>query len=143
MNTVFFQSLFEADVIELDVTSLSGDVRHLRLLVDSGFTGRSSLILPVEMMDFIHADVPEAESSGALHGLQKRGWVSCQVTGFAKPQTVIAIFTDISVLSLPNDVTGMAGLSFLRQFIRWGAERSDTGWRFCLTDENAGVNELE
>ena len=134
MNTVFFASLHEADVIDVDVTSLSGDIRRLRLLVDSGFTGRSSLVLPGDMMDFSHADVPEAESSGALHGLQQRGWVSCRVAGLVKAQTVIAIFTDVSVLSLPNGVTGMAGLSFLRQFIRWGAERSNSGWRFFLND---------
>lgn len=136
MNTVFFQSLFEADVIDMDVTSLSGDVRRLRLLVDSGFTGRSSLVLPSELMDFSQADVPEAESSGALHGLQKRGWVSCQIAGLEKAQTVIAIFTDVSVLSLPTGISGMAGLTFLRQFIRWGAERSNSGWRFFLSDDN-------
>ena len=119
MNTVFFQSLFEADVIDMDVISLSGDVHRLRLLVDSGFTGRSSLVLPSELMDFIHADVPEAESFGALHGLQKRGWVSCQIAGLERNQTVIAIFTDVSVLSLPTGVSGMAGLNFLRQFLRW------------------------
>ena len=136
MNTVFFASLYEADVIDVDVTSLSGDIRRLRLLVDSGFTGRSSLVLPGDMMDFSHADVPEAESSGALHGLQKRGWVSCRVAGLVKAQTVIAIFTDVSVLSLPKGVTGMAGLSFLRQFIRWGAERSEADWRFFLSDDD-------
>ena len=136
MSTVTFSSLIDADVIDIDVTSLNGDVRRLRLLVDSGFTGRSSLVLPSELTDFSHADVPEAESSGALHGLQKRGWVSCQVVGLPMTQTVVAIFTDVSVLSLPSGVTGMAGLAFLRQFVRWGAERSDSVWRFFLTDDN-------
>lgn len=143
MSTVTLSSLDSADVIDLDVTSLSGDVRRLQLLVDSGFTGRSSLVLPSELMDYSHADVPEAETSGALHGLQRRGWGSCQVLGFAQARTVIAIFTDVSVLSLPAGVAGMAGLSFLRQFMRWGAEQTDAGWQFFLSDENASARERE
>ncbi len=107
----------------------------MRLLVDSGFTGTSSLVLPDERAEFIRADLPEAETSGALHGLQKRGWVSCQVLGMRSRQTVIAIFTDLSVLSLPENVVGMVGLTFLRHFSQWGAALTETGWQFSVTDQ--------
>lgn len=44
--------------------------------------------------------------------------------------------TDVTVLSLPLGVDGMAGLIFLRQFRSWGAERSAQGvWRFFLASE--------
>jgi hypothetical protein len=32
----------------------------------------------------------------------------------------------------------MAGLSFLRQFARWGAKRTEDGWQFFLSDEKEG-----
>ena len=49
-------------------------------------------------------------------------------------RTLIAIVTDVSSLSLPSDIEGMAGLRFLRQFARWGAQRTDTTWQFFLSD---------
>ena len=91
-------------------------------------------MLPNELAEFIRADLPEAETSGALHGLQKRGWVSCEVLGMSSRQTVIAIFTDVSVLSLPENIVGMVGLTFLRQFSQWGATLTATGWQFSLTE---------
>jgi hypothetical protein len=50
-----------------------------------------------------------------------------------------ATIADVSSLSLPSDVEGLAGLSFLRQFARWGAERSEVGRRFILSDEEPDV----
>lgn len=134
MNMVSFASLANAEIIEVELIPLTGDAQRVRLLVDSGFTGTSSLVLPRDFAEFIRADLPEAESSGALHGFQKRGWVSCQVLGMSSHQTVIAIFTDISVLSLPESVVGMVGLTFLRQFSQWGAVLIATGWQFSLTE---------
>ena len=47
MASVSFPSLADADGIDVEFLKLDGDVRSLRLLVDSGFTGSSSLVLPV------------------------------------------------------------------------------------------------
>ena len=134
MNTASFASLAHAEIIEVELIPLTGDALRLRLLVDSGFTGTSSLVLPRDLAEFIQADLPESESAGALHGFQKRGWVACQVLGMRSCQTVIAIFTDCTVLSLPENVVGMVGLTFLRQFSQWGAVLTATGWQFSLTE---------
>jgi hypothetical protein len=48
---------------------------------------------------------------------------------------LIAIVADTSSLSLPGGVEGLAGLTFLRQFARWGAERRAKGWQFSLSDD--------
>jgi hypothetical protein len=49
----------------------------------------------------------------------------------------VAILTDISSLALPSGVHGIGGLRFLRQFRRWGAEKTDDGsWRFFLETES-------
>ena len=136
MNTVSFASLANAEIIEVELIPLTGDAQRVRLLGDSGFTGTSSLVLPGDFAEFIQADLPESESAGALHGFQKRGWVSSQVLGMSSRQTVIAIFTDVSVLSLPENVIGMVGLTFLRQFFQWGAILTATGWQqFSLTEQ--------
>lgn len=135
MNTVSFASLANAEIIDVDLIPLTGNAQRVRLLVDSGFTGTSSLVLPRELAEFIQADLPESESAGALHGFQKRGWISSQIPGMRSYQTVIAIFTDVSVLSLPENVVGMVGLQFLRHFYQWGAVRTITGWQFSLTEQ--------
>src|SRR5437867_5091009 len=134
MSAASFESLSDADIVEVELIALDGESHRMRLLVDSGFTGTSSLVLPEELSRFIRADLPETETSGALRGLQRRGWVTARVLGLETQRTVIAIFTDVSVLSLPDRTAGMVGLSFLRQFSRWGAERNDAGWRFELRD---------
>ena len=134
MSTVSFESLNDADIVEIDLLSLDGQSHRVRLLVDSGFTGTSSLVLPEDLSRFIRADLPETEAFGALRGIQHRGWVTTQVSGRKSQRTVIAIFADVSVLSLPESVVGMVGLNFLRQFSRWGAERIDAGWQFTLED---------
>jgi hypothetical protein len=43
---------------------------------------------------------------------------------------MIAIIAELASLALPLGVEGMAGLSFLRQFTRWGGERSPDGGVF-------------
>jgi hypothetical protein len=107
------------------------------LLVDSGFTGKSSAILGREDVELIRAQIPAAQATGALSGAQGRGWVSCWIPHLDFHCTLVAIITDLSPLSLPAGVQGMAGLTFLRQFARWGAERTSGGWRFFLSSSDA------
>lgn len=137
MATVHYPSLDDAEVIELEFVKLAGATRSLRLLVDSGFTGRSSLVLAKESTDLVHAELPGANTIGALQGVQDRAWVTCRIPKLSFQCTLIAILTDISSLALPPDVDGMVGLSFLRQFSRWGSEKTASGWQFFLSD---GIN---
>ena len=102
----------------------------MQLLIDTGFTGKSSLILGHDAADLIRAEIPPAQTTGALQGMQNRAWVTCRVPDLDGETTLIAIITDVSILSLPAGVQGMAGLSFLRHFARWGSERTSEGWRF-------------
>lgn len=136
MGTVCYPSLDDADVIDVEFLMLDGGTRVRRLLVDSGFTGRSSVILGHDALELIRAELTAAQATGALQGAQNRGWVTCRIPELSFQVTLIAIFTDISPLSLPPGVQGMAGLSFLRQFRRWGAERMPEGWRFYLGTGN-------
>jgi hypothetical protein len=91
---VFYPSLADADVVDLEFLKSDGNARSLRLLVDSGFVGRSSVVLPHDAADLIRANLPASHTTGALQGL----------------------------------------LTFLRQFARWGAQRTVRGWEFFLSD---------
>lgn len=137
MASVYYPSLDSAEVIEVEFLTLHGNVRILRLLVDSGFTGKSCLILGNDVRELIRAEIQPTQATGALQGVQNRGWVTCSIPGLSFQCTLIAIITDISPLSLPPGVEGMAGLSFLRLFARWGSERKADGWHFFLTDGNS------
>ena len=134
MTTLFFPSLVDAEVIEVELLKLDGNFRSLRLLVDSGFTGTNSLVLSESAVDLLRAALPATHTSGALHGLKDRGWVTCRVAGLNFQAAQIAIITDTSSLSLPPGVEGLAGLTFLRQFARWGGQRTENGWQFFLSD---------
>ncbi len=134
MAAVYFRSLDEAEVIDVEFLKPRGGARLLRLLVDSGFTGKSSVVLGRDASELVRAQVSPTQVSGALQGAQDRGWVTCRVLELSFQCTIIAIITDTSVLSLPPGVHGMAGLSFLRQFARWGAEKTANGWRFFLSN---------
>jgi hypothetical protein len=134
MATVYYRSIANAEVIDVEFLTLQGGTRSLKLLVDSGFTGNSSVILSQDAADLIQAQVPAAQAVGALQGPQERGWVTCRISELGFQRTVIAIITDISPLSLPPDVLGMVGLTFLRRFARWGAERTVDGWQFLLSN---------
>ncbi len=136
MTSVFYPSLSDAEVVDIEFLKLDGDVRTLRLLVDSGFTGTSSLVLPVTAVDLIRAALPAKNITGALQGLHNRGWVTARVAGLDFQETVIAIITDTTSLALPSGVEGLAGLIFLRQFAGWGAQRTANGWQFFLLDGN-------
>jgi hypothetical protein len=139
MAVVTFPSLDDAEIIEVEFLTLSEASRPLKLLVDSGFTGKSSLVLGVDAYDLVRAQVPGSQAAGALQGTQHRGWVTCSVAPLSFQCTLIAIFTDLSPLALPPGVHGMAGLNFLRHFTRWGAERAGDGWRFFLATGDDGL----
>jgi predicted aspartyl protease len=134
MPVVTFPSLGDCEVIEVDFTTLSGDMRRRQLLVDTGFTGTSSFVLGENEADFVHAKLESARATGALQGEQKRAWVTWQVPGLRPQGTSIAILTRLGPLSLPQGIGGMAGLTFLRNFSRWGAEETPGGWRFSVDD---------
>jgi len=52
MATVFFCGLDQAEVIEVEFLTPQGTSHVLRLLVDSGFTGRSSVVLDLRQARF-------------------------------------------------------------------------------------------
>ena len=137
MATVYYRSLDNAEVIDVEFLTLQGGTRLLKLLVDSGFTGNSSVILSNDLSDLVRAQIPATQTSGALQGPQERGWVTCRIPELSFQRTLIAIIADIAALSLPANVVGMAGLSFLRQFTRWGSERTADGWQFLLSKDNS------
>jgi hypothetical protein len=133
MAIAYYPSLSDADTVELGFIDQSGSLRTLRLLVDSGFTGQSSFVLSESSSDLAHALVSAAQVSGAIQGIQKRVVVSCHIEAFSFQYAAIAILSDLSNLSLPVGVDGLAGLRFLRRFRRWGAEQlAEGGWRFFL-----------
>ena len=129
----YYPSRDNSEVIEIEFLKLDGEVRSLKLLVDSGFTGKSSFVLTDNALDLFRAEIQPANAVGALQGQQNRAWVTCRIPELSFQSTLIAIVADISSLSLPSEVEGMAGLTFLRQFARWGAEQSETGWQFLLS----------
>ncbi len=136
MGTMHYPSLPGAEVIDVEFLTLDGGIRTLRLLVDSGFSGRSSFVLPEHVSSLFRAEVPAVQTVGALEGVRNRAWVTCRISVLSFQATLIAIYADTASLSLPPDVDGLAGLAFLRHFSRWGAERMETGWQFFLaTDE--------
>lgn len=133
MATIYSRSLDDAEVVEVEFLTAQGFSQRRTLLVDTGFTGRSSVILSDDSWPFIRAEMRPAEASGALQGTQQRAWVTCRIPEIGFQQTLIAILTDLAPLSLPEGVQGMVGLRFLRHFTRWGAEQSADGWRFFLS----------
>ena len=135
MKTAWFPSHEACEVVEVEFLTLSGESHRRKLLVDSGFTGQSNMILGADETGLIWAMMDPAQASGALHGAQDRAWVTCRISEIGFQKAAIAILTDLGPLSLPDGIAGMVGLSFLRQFERWGAEQSPDGWRFCLAFE--------
>ncbi len=103
-----------------------------RLLVDSGFTGKSALVLNPEDADRVRRRyAPSSQVGGAIVGRQQRIWVRCSIPQLRFDTNLIAIATDLSSLSLPTGIDGLCGLSFLNLFNRWGAAQSASGdWSF-------------
>lgn len=137
MAKATFYSSEDAEIIEVEFLNLDGEPRSLKLLVDSGFTGKSSFVLPEPSLDLVRAEHQPAQAVGALQGQQSRAWVLCRIPAMNFRRTLVAIIAEVSSLSLPSGVEGLAGLSFLRQFTKWGAEQTQNdGWRFYLSDGN-------
>jgi hypothetical protein len=136
MAIAYFPSLDEADTIDVVFVPPQGDTVNFRLLVDSGFTGKSSFVLSESETGLAHANVPAAEVVGALHGVQKRVVVMCRLEAIPIEIAAIAILADLASLALPTGVQGIVGLRFLRHFRRWGSERhTDKEWQFFLESD--------
>ena len=133
MSIAYFASLKHGDIIEVVFTRPSAGEETYRLLVDSGFVGESCFILPNRARDLAVGPWLVTKTDGALHGVQERVLVSCGIASLAFQLTALAIVTDTTSLGLPAGVDGLAGLTFLRQFRRWGSEQLEDGtWRFFL-----------
>lgn len=68
MASVYFPSLEGAEVIEAAFVNLQGGTRRLQLLVDTGFSGRSSVILDVDAVDLFRAALSPTQVAGARLG---------------------------------------------------------------------------
>jgi hypothetical protein len=133
MPIAFFPSLAEAETLEVSMVKPQGGEETFRLLVDSGFTGKSCFVLPDSADEFAQAAAPTTQVAGALQGTQKRVVMSCRIAALSFQVSVIAILADTAALALPDGIQGIVGLRFLRHFRRWGAEQTETGnWRFFL-----------
>jgi hypothetical protein len=133
MTVAYFPSLDAAETIEVAFVRPAGGETTVRLLVDSGFTGQSSFVLPRSASDLAHAHASASQVMGAIQGTQTRVIVTCRIAALSFQTPAIAILADTSGLALPAGVSGMVGLRFLRHFHRWGSERVEDGtWRFFL-----------
>jgi len=130
--TVQFVSVEDCDVVEMDIVARDSDAAHVRLLVDSGFTGDSAIVLSSAFRRYKYRETDPASTSGALQGQQERIVLNCRIPGILVDSRLIAILADVEPLQLPPGIDGMVGLTFLRLFDRWGAERTANGWRFFL-----------
>jgi hypothetical protein len=136
MASVSFASLEEGEVLEIAFLKPQGGQVHLQLLVDCGFTGQSCFVLSKDAEELSQASAPASQVAGAIQGVQERAVVTYYVPGLSTQASEIAILADISALSLPPGVQGLAGLRFLRHFRRWGAEQDQNGvWHFILEDD--------
>ena len=105
-----------------------------RLLIDSGFTGKSAFVLsPDDCERFRQRYAPPSQVTGALVGAHQRVWVKCSIPTLGFDTNLVAISSDLASCSLPAGIDGLAGLSFLSKFHRWGAELlSSREWEFFL-----------
>ncbi|MDA0841494.1 MAG: hypothetical protein O2857_27350 [Planctomycetota bacterium] len=137
MANVYFQSLDQGDLILVEFLTTEGGIRPMTMLVDSGYCGQSSFVVPSNERSIFLAPAGVGYTSGAIIGNQERGLVICRVPQVVYEETMIAIFADTTSLSLPGPAEGLVGLRFLRQFNRWGAERtSEKTWRFFLSTDS-------
>jgi predicted aspartyl protease len=138
MPVAYFSSIEQGETVEVAFSKPQGGDVTLRLLVDSGFTGQSCFVLPEDAGDLAQAPAAASQTAGALQGTQNRIVVSCHIAALSFHLTAMAIVTDTSPLALPPGVHGLAGLRFLRNFRRWGAEQTQPNdWRFFLATDEA------
>lgn len=104
-----------------------------RLLVDSGFTGQSGVVLAAaDAARLRRRKAPASQVAGALVGAHERVWIKCSIPALGFTANLMAISGDLDSLSLPAGIDGLVGLSFLNHFRRWGAERLADDWVFVL-----------
>lgn len=136
MAITYFSSLEEAETLEVTFSKPQGGEVTLRFLVDSGFTGQSSFVLPGNADDLAHAPAAASQAAGAIQGTQQRVVVSCRIESLSFQCAALAILADTSLLALPPGIQGLVGLRFLRHFRRWGGEQTAEGsWRFFLATD--------
>ena len=105
-----------------------------RLLVDSGFTGKSAFVLSQDdAANFKKRSAAGSRIAGALAGPHQRVWVKCSLPALDFKAHLMAISADLRGLSLPPGVDGLAGLTFLLQFQYWGAKQLHDGWHFAIS----------
>jgi hypothetical protein len=130
LRRVSFPFVFGQPVVEVLFARADGTTAARRLLVDSGFTGESSFVLgTTDFLSLGRQVAADSTVSGAVSGRQSRTWVMCLVPGVEFSRRLVAICTDVTPLRLPAGIDGLAGLRFLEQFSRWGAEPGDRGGR--------------
>lgn len=129
MAIAYFPSLEQADTLEIVFFRSDGAEVTVRLLVDSGFTGESCFVLAESAGDLEHAPTQDSQVLGALHGSQRRSVVKGAISALSIQFEALAILADMSSLALPPGIEGIVGLRFLRQFRRWGAEKTSDGAR--------------
>jgi predicted aspartyl protease len=66
MRTTSWPSAKDSELIEVEFITLNGDVRSLKLLVDTGFTGKSSFVLAEDAFDLVRADYHPVQAVGAI-----------------------------------------------------------------------------
>jgi hypothetical protein len=133
MAIAYFASLSNADIVEIALIAPQGAIVNLRLLVDTGFAGSSSLLLSFNVAALAIGPAFPGHAYGAIHGLQSRVVVVCGIPSLSYQATAVAMLADLAPINLPPGVDGLAGLQFLRQFQRWGSEKQVAGsWRFFL-----------
>lgn len=129
MPTIHFASSPDAEIVSAEFEKLDGSIARRTLCVDTGFTGASGVLLSLQYIGLAWAKVRPAATGGALQRQQQRGIVRLGVARLIPPQSKFALFADLTTLSFPAGVEGMVGLTFLREFDRWGAERqSDSSY---------------
>ena len=57
MTIIYYPSLSDGDVVEVQFLKPDGDAVFKTLFVDSGFTGQSCFVLSQDAMDLSHATV--------------------------------------------------------------------------------------
>jgi len=135
LPTASFRFHEEQPVVRVQfVEAGGGTTTTAQLLVDTGFTGDSAFVLnTLEPTRLGWHPARPSLVRGALSSLQERMWVMCSVPEVGLRRILPAIFTDLARLRLSPAIDGIAGLLFLQQFSRWGAERAPDGeWRFYL-----------
>ncbi len=132
IRTPYFRDVPTVTVAFWEAKSVQPVTR--RLMIDSGFTGLSSFVLSADdCVRFKRWPAEPGRIRGAITGIHNRCWVKCSISELNFNGLLVSVASDFSTLPLPKGVDGLAGLSFLSRFIRWGGEQDASGnWSFLL-----------